>query len=145
MFLGILYPLSRRQRALYLLSRCCGTWGWARLKRYITNHSWSELDQDDIRFKLWKSCQRLDLFFQTCSYLNFVIFLFNGKYASLLDRVLGISMFYKRSEMSRYISFEYMNRQLVWQVLTEFFVSILPFLQFQKFKRSVLNLLTRTV
>jgi peroxin-2 len=45
--------------------------------------------------------------------------------------------------MSRLISFEYLNRQLVWQELSEFLLFLLPLINVQKVRRFVLRLLPR--
>ena len=138
-------PLSIWQKIGYLIGRVASTWGWNRLNWFITNEGWAEGDLDHLKFRVWKVIQQLELFFTTLSFFNFIIFLSNGKYPTLLMRFLKISLQYKRAEMSRYISFEYMNRQLVWQAFTEFFVSMLPFLQFDKLKRSFVGAFTKSV
>jgi peroxin-2 len=45
--------------------------------------------------------------------------------------------------MSRLISFEYLNRQLVWQELSEFLLFLLPLINVAKVKRFILKLLPR--
>jgi peroxin-2 len=50
---------------------------------------------------------------------------------------------YKQPNMSRLISFEYLNRQLVWQELSEFLLFLLPLINVAKVKRFILNLLPR--
>lgn len=63
------------------------------------------------------------------SFLNLSAFLVNGKYRSLADRLLGIRLVYANRSAARNVSFEFLNRQLVWQALTEFLVFLLPLLR----------------
>ncbi|KAH6562627.1 hypothetical protein BASA62_009022, partial [Batrachochytrium salamandrivorans] len=53
------------------------------------------------------------------------------------DRLLGMRIVYSQQTMSRMISFEFMNRQLVWSAFTEFFLSIIPFVNMNFLKRMV--------
>lgn len=113
-----LYPLSKTQKALYVALRIVGVWAWRRMNRLLISSQWCDLESSDYRKKIWLLVQRLELMYKSLSILNFSIFLYNGKYSSLLHRILGIRSVYKRTEMSRMISFEFMNRQLVWNALT---------------------------
>ena len=45
---------------------------------------------------------------------------------SLLERLVGARLVYQQACMTRVISFEYLNRQLVWQELSEFLLFMLP-------------------
>lgn len=60
--------------------------------------------------------------YSTASLMNLMLFLRKGRYRSLLERLLGARLVYKEPNMSRVISFEYLNRQLVWQELSVRFV-----------------------
>lgn len=55
--------------------------------------------------------------------MNLMLFLRKGRYRNLLERLLGARLVYKEPNMSRVISFEYLNRQLVWQELSVRFVA----------------------
>ena len=59
--------------------------------------------------------------YSTASLVNLMLFLRNGQYRSLLERILRARLVYKEPNMSRVISFEYLNRQLVWQELSVWF------------------------
>lgn len=77
--------------------------------------------------------------------LNFVLFLVHGKYPSVVHRILGISLTPIVADLLKFngdnVNFEFQNRQLVWNVMTEFLVFILPLLQLQKWKRAFRQLL----
>lgn len=75
--------------------------------------------------------------------LNFVLFILNGKFPSLVDRVLGITLTPIVNDLLKYngdnVNFEFQNRQLVWNVLTEFLVFILPVLKVNKIKNNLVK------
>lgn len=53
-------------------------------------------------------------------------FLWDGKYPSLLMRALGLRLVPNAPHLSRMVSYEFMNRQLVWGVMTEFLMFAVP-------------------
>eukprot|EP00983_Pelagomonas_calceolata_P042043 1138316-Pelagomonas_calceolata.AAC.4 len=57
-----------------------------------------------------------------------------GVYRSLLERVVGARLVYKQPSMARVISFEYLNRQLVWHEISELLLLLLPLLDAAKFR-----------
>jgi peroxin-2 len=93
-------------------------------------HSYSNNNlQENWRKQAWVWLQRLDNAYKLMSILNFCVFLYNGKYlqiklyeegidtnryVSLVGRLLAMRLVYFRPNMSRRVSFELMNRQLVW-------------------------------
>ena len=58
-----------------------------------------------------------------------------GHYRTLLDRVLRMRLVPPNRAVSREVSFEYLNRQLVWHAFTEFLLFILPLLKIGKWRR----------
>lgn len=79
---------------------------------------------------------------------NFVSFLVSGRYPTILHRVLGLSLTPIIADLLKFdadkVNFEFQNRQLVWNVMTEFLVFVLPMLQVRKVKRLILSILPRT-
>ncbi|KAG2735882.1 hypothetical protein G9P44_002096 [Scheffersomyces stipitis] len=77
--------------------------------------------------------------FKTLNLINFMLFLVNGKYPSLIHRALRITMTPIASDLLRFngsnVNFEFQNRQLVWNVMTEFLVFLLPLLQLNKLRK----------
>lgn len=60
--------------------------------------------------------------------LNFVLFLRNGRYPTILHRCLRMEMklITGGEDSQQLIDFDYMNRQLLWQALTETCLMIVP-------------------
>ncbi|KAI8817923.1 Pex12 amino terminal region-domain-containing protein [Fimicolochytrium jonesii] len=130
-------PLSKRQKLLHALLCIVGPWGWLRLNRYATTQGWSEMHEASWYNKIWHSLQKFENWYRGLSLLNLLVFLYNGRYRSLVDRILGMRLVYKQREMSRQVSFEFMNRQLVWQAFTEFLMFLVPLVNIEKIKNTI--------
>lgn len=69
------------------------------------------------------------------AFVSFLVFLTNGRYRTLLDRVLQLRLAPPGSQVSREVSFEYLNRQLVWHAFTEFLLFLLPLVGISRWRR----------
>lgn len=61
------------------------------------------------------------------SLANLIAFLYNGKYRSALDRLLGARLVYSNRHSPRNIPFDFMNQQLVFDELTSFVKFLVPY------------------
>ncbi|KAI8911931.1 Pex12 amino terminal region-domain-containing protein [Powellomyces hirtus] len=130
-------PLSRWQKVAHALLFIGGRWGLLRLNRYATTHEWSEDAQSSWRNRVWRYLQKAHSVYKALSLANFLAFLYNGKYRSLLDRILRMRLVYSRRETGRQVSFEFMNRQLVWHAFTEFLLFLVPLINIERVKNSI--------
>jgi peroxin-2 len=72
------------------------------------------------------------------TFASFALFLLTGKYATPLDRLLRLRLTPKSTvPVSRDVSFEYLNRQLVWHAITEFLLFLLPLVGISRWRRWV--------
>ena len=62
---------------------------------------------------------------------------------SVLERLLGARLVYSKGTMARALSFEYLNRQLVWHELSELLLFLLPLLNVARIKALVMSHLPR--
>jgi peroxin-2 len=62
---------------------------------------------------------------------------------SVLERLLGARLVYSRASMARALSFEYLNRQLVWHELSELLLFMLPLINVARVKSFVMSHLPR--
>lgn len=69
------------------------------------------------------------------AFASFLVFLVNGRYRTLLARILRLRLAPSSSHVSREVSFEYLNRQLVWHAFTEFLLFLLPLVGISRWKR----------
>ena len=66
---------------------------------------------------------------------SFLVFLFNGRYRTLIDRILRLRLAPPINQISRDVNFEYLNRQLVWHAFTEFLLFLLPFVGINRWRK----------
>ncbi|KAI5961506.1 PEX2 [Candida margitis] len=82
---------------------------------------------------------KIDNILKTVNLLNFTVFLVSGRYPSILHRLLGITETPIVSDLLKFngsnVNYEFQNRQLVWNVMTEFLVFLLPLLQLRKISK----------
>jgi peroxin-2 len=69
------------------------------------------------------------------AFVSFLVFLVNGRYRTLLDRVLRLRLVAPSNQVRREVSFEYLNRQLVWHAFTEFLLFLLPLMGINRWRR----------
>ncbi|KAI4172683.1 MAG: hypothetical protein LQ343_003423 [Gyalolechia ehrenbergii] len=69
------------------------------------------------------------------AFSSFLLFLINGRYRTLLDRILRLRLTHPSNHLSRQVSFEYLNRQLVWHGFTEFLLFLLPLVGIARWRR----------
>ncbi|KAJ3175200.1 peroxisome assembly protein (Peroxin-2) [Geranomyces variabilis] len=134
---GVDAPLSMTQKVLHALFYIGGRWGVLRINRYATAHEWSEEANTSWRNRLWRYMQKAETAYKALSLLNFLAFLYNGRYRSLLDRLLRMRLVYRRRETARQVSFEFMNRQLVWHAFTEFLLFLVPLINVERVKNTI--------
>ncbi|KAK9804556.1 hypothetical protein WJX73_009687 [Symbiochloris irregularis] len=130
--------LGRTQTLLYGMGMVLVRYIWTRADLLASKYQWGEqVDGPAWAAVLWKGMRWTETAFKLGSLLNFFVFLQQGRYRSLLERVLSIRLVYTRASMARALSFEYLNRQLVWHELSELLLFALPLLNIQAIKRLV--------
>lgn len=73
------------------------------------------------------------------------MFLVNGRYRTLIDRILRIRLAPPSNQVSREVSFEYLNRQLVWHAFTEFLLFLLPLVGIGRWRRWISRAWKKTI
>ncbi|GIL45013.1 hypothetical protein Vafri_2409 [Volvox africanus] len=63
--------------------------------------------------------------------------------SSLLERLVGARLVWRQAAMNRIISFEYLNRQLVWQELSEALLLLMPLVDIARLRRAAMRALPR--
>eukprot|EP01100_Stratorugosa_tubuloviscum_P015346 TRINITY_DN8753_c0_g1_i1.p1 TRINITY_DN8753_c0_g1~~TRINITY_DN8753_c0_g1_i1.p1 ORF type:complete len:354 (-),score=127.88 TRINITY_DN8753_c0_g1_i1:124-1185(-) len=134
-------PPSYSQKLLYAFATIFIPYIWERVLLYATWNNWSSRSRSrfDWRYKVWKCMRMLDNILHLANLINFIVFLFDGCYPQLIDRLIRIRLVYSKKSLSRQVNFEYMNSQLVRVGFTEFLLFIIPLLQIEKLKRIVIN------
>ncbi len=89
------------------------------------------------RRKAIKYLSRMDLALQVAQLGHFLLFLVQGKYRSLAERVLRIQAGHNEQPTLEEIDFESMNRELLWHGFADALIFLLPLINFRKLWNSV--------
>ncbi|KAF8407077.1 hypothetical protein HHK36_006202 [Tetracentron sinense] len=100
-----------------------GQYIWFRLQSFSSFRRWGNSEQRSLARRAWVLIQYIEGFYKAAAFSNLLVFLYTGRYKSLIERVLRARLVYGSPIMNRAVSFEHMNRQLVWN---EFSVIVLP-------------------
>ncbi|KAJ8099119.1 Pex12 amino terminal region-domain-containing protein [Lipomyces tetrasporus] len=138
---GVLRNPSRRQKLAIGLLTVFGDYIWHKLIEYMAERTWEENSTSWKRW-LYKTSQGLDSLYSILDLANFVTFLFNGKYPTLLYRLCRLRMVSSSRALSREVSFEFLNRQLVWKEFTNFLLFVLPIIHIPRLKRTFNKMIT---
>eukprot|EP00877_Chromochloris_zofingiensis_P014144 jgi/Chrzof1/8984/Cz03g31260.t1 len=131
--------LTTAQRVLFGMGDVLVPYSWAKLNRRASQQEWLDRSDDMHGVAAWRVIRWLESVYKVGVLANLWVFLYEGKYRSLLERILGARLVYKQANMSRLVSFEYMNRQLVWQELSEFLLFLLPLINVARLKQFIMG------
>lgn len=148
----VLVPPTRWQKVLYGIFTVGGRYGWSKWEDWladkdagyeevIQDHVYRrayEADQDKSSAKVRVLSKITSLALTTHSlaaFVSFLVFLVNGRYRTLLDRILRLRLAAPSRNVNREVSFEYLNRQLVWHAFTEFLLFFLPLVGISRWRR----------
>lgn len=126
---------TKLQKTLYGLITVLGHYGWDKLNDHIINLESSYDAPPETYQSLSNFTSRLSTFHNTASFFSFAIFLLNGRYRTLTDRILRMRLVSPTANTRREVSFEYLNRQLVWHAFTEFLLFLLPLVGISRWRR----------
>lgn len=131
----VLVPPTKLQKSLYGLITVGGKYGWTRLENWLLNQD-NGFDTPSPRAqRLSRLTSAAENIHSVAAFGSFLVFLLHGRYRTLLDRILRMRLAPPTSQVSREVSFEYLNRQLVWHAFTEFLLFVLPLIGINKWRR----------
>uniref|UniRef100_A0A7N0VBT5 RING-type E3 ubiquitin transferase (cysteine targeting) n=1 Tax=Kalanchoe fedtschenkoi TaxID=63787 RepID=A0A7N0VBT5_KALFE len=120
--------LTVNQKVWYCISTVGGQYLWSRLQSFSALRRWGDSEQRPLAHRLWILLQKIEGLYKAAFFGNMLLFLYAGRYRNLVERVLKARLVYERPNMNRAVSFEYMNRQLVWNEFSEMLLLLLPLL-----------------
>ncbi|OJA13814.1 hypothetical protein AZE42_00493 [Rhizopogon vesiculosus] len=120
-----------------------------RIHAYALSRAWPDTPASDMRRRAWGALMSLEAAHGALSLLNFVAFLWDGRcvpqrlpllktrtywleycrYRTIIDRVLAMRLDPAQALIKREVSYEFMNRQMVWHAFTEFLLFLLPLIK----------------
>lgn len=84
---------------------------------------------------LCKFMNTIELMLKIVTLMNFVKFLLQGRYPTILQRLLGLGMSHTRKQISQTPAYAYMNREILWHGFTEFIFTVLPLVNVSRLRR----------
>ncbi|KAJ0422432.1 Pex12 amino terminal region-domain-containing protein [Aspergillus carlsbadensis] len=128
---------TKVQKSLYGILTVGGRYAWDKWEDWlVAQEGGYEEPSQEVR-----SLSQLKNFLSTthsiAAFVSFLVFLVNGRYRTLVDRLLRMRLTPPSAQASREVSFEYLNRQLVWHAFTEFLLFLLPLVGISRWRRWV--------
>ncbi|WFC97696.1 peroxisome assembly protein (Peroxin-2) [Malassezia yamatoensis] len=133
-------PLRPFQLTLYPILRILLPYAYNKTKAYMSDNRFSDAPGDSPEFLIWSLAEESLKMYNIATLINFAIFLWNGKYRTIVDRILGMRLVYANRSLNRSVSFEFLNRQLVWNAFTEFLLFLLPLIRPQQLLKRLARL-----
>ncbi|KAF2143985.1 uncharacterized protein K452DRAFT_349828 [Aplosporella prunicola CBS 121167] len=128
-------PPRTWQKTIYGLVTVGGRYAWTKWEDWLISRTTDyELPSRHIELAE-RLTGTLSTTHSVAAFASFLVFLTNGQYRTLLDRVLGLRLTPSSGSISREVSFEYLNRQLVWHAFTEFLLFLLPLVGISRWRR----------
>lgn len=128
-------PITKVQKLLYCLLVVGGSYGSDKINQYLTTYA-SFGDEGHVGL-LRKITDRLNTLSSGVSVVNFLLFLYSGKYSTFILRLLRIDLAPTSKVLNRQPNLEFQNRQLVWNALTEFLIFVLPLIDIVKLRKKI--------
>ncbi|KAJ1308493.1 hypothetical protein OPQ81_004197 [Rhizoctonia solani] len=112
---------------------------YTRLRSHALSKAWPDAPSSDKRRKAWEVLSQVESLHGALSLASFVVFLLNGRYRTLADRLLGLRLEPVKRMVTRSVNYDFMNRQMVWHAFTEFLIFLLPLIDTKALKRRLLQ------
>jgi peroxin-2 len=127
---------SKWQKAAYGFVTIGGRYAWTKWEDYLLSSQEDYTRPESPKLRLLSALtERLNSAHDVASLASFLVFLVNGRYRTITDRLLRLRLTPTSNNTSREVSFEYLNRQLVWHAFTEFLLFLLPLVGISRWRR----------
>lgn len=126
---------TKIQKSVLGLFNVFGKYAWDKWEDWLVDQDDGYNETSPQIKRLSRLTSSLSTIHSTAAFASFLVFLFNGRYRTILDRVLRMRLAPPTSHVSREVSFEYLNRQLVWHAFTEFLLFVLPLIGINRWRR----------
>jgi peroxin-2 len=130
-------PPKAWQKGVYGLVTVFGRYGWTKWESYLSDLEGGYEEPSPLMKRFSEVTSRLSTIHSVTALASFLRFLYNGQYRTLLDRFLRLRLVPTSAHTSREVSFEYLNRQLVWHAFTEFLLFLLPLVGIARWRRII--------
>jgi peroxin-2 len=129
-------PPKPWQKIAYGVITVGGRYAWTKWEDYLLSASEDYTRPESTRLKrLGRLSELAGNAHDILGLSSFLVFLVNGRYRTITDRLLRLRLTPTSHSTSREVSFEYLNRQLVWHAFTEFLLFLLPLVGISRWRR----------
>ena len=128
--------LSVSQRLLYGTAFVGGRFAWSKLRRAIGAGRWADEPEGSWRRVASSAVNALEATYSALALVNLLAFLNRGRYRTLTERALRTRLVYGEPHARRMVSYEYLNRQLVWREVSELALFVLPMVSAPRLRRA---------
>jgi peroxin-2 len=126
---------TRIQKALHGFFTVAGRYGWDKWENWLIEQEGGYTAPSPRIQQLSRLTSLVSTSHSIAAFTSFLVFLVNGRYRTLTDRILQLRLVSPSNQISREVSFEYLNRQLVWHAFTEFLLFLLPLVGIGRWRR----------
>lgn len=133
-------PLARRQKLGLALLTAGPRWLRERSHSLLlclgltSGGPGSERDYGLIQQALRRALTFVSSVAQFASLINFLVFLRKGQNPVLAERIIGAQAVFTKPNVVRDITYQYMNRELLWHGFAEFLIFLLPLINTRRLK-----------
>ncbi|KAM4718215.1 peroxisome biogenesis factor 2 isoform 2-T2 [Anableps anableps] len=137
-------PLSSRQKLGLAILTAGPRWLQERSYRLLLclglspRGAVSEMDGGFLQQGLRKALTLVSGLAKFATLINFLVFLRNGRHPVLAERITGAQTVFSKPIVVRDVTYQYMNRELLWHGFAEFLIFLLPLVNLRKLKAAVL-------
>lgn len=131
--------LSKSQRISLYLGSTLIPYLWSRAHGHLSGRLGSNHQVEPVHSQtaLWDNMRAIETAWTCLELVNYAIFIIQGKYRGLLERICSARLVYKNLDRGRFVNFEYLNRQLVWGEISELILFFLPLVDIEILKKSL--------
>jgi len=133
--------MSTRQKVGWGIGQVLIPYVWAKLERHALVNRWADEEGREWKRRVFEMMGWIEVGLKVVNWMNLVMFLWNGQYVSVIGRVLRIRQVYQFKTMNRQVSFEFMNRQLIWSSFSELIMFLMPLVNLEGVKRMMKRLM----
>jgi len=126
---------TKWQKATYGLITVLGRYGWDKWENWLVDQEGGYTEPSETVQRLSRLTSFISTTHSIAAFISFLVFLVHGRYRTLTDRLLRLRLVSPSDNVSREVSFEYLNRQLVWHAFTEFLLFLLPLVGISRWRR----------
>lgn len=122
------HRLSVAQRLAHGVAFVAGRFLWSKLTHAAHDAGWSDAEPHTWRHRAWRAVGHAENAHAVATLVNLLLFLRSGRFRTPWERLSRARLVYHEPNTARVVSFEYLNRQILWRELSDLALFVLPML-----------------